>query len=167
MNFEQIFSKWNRSEMYIETFEKHQSNVSPVLRTRLVFSQGSSPASRAPASKGGGSMNTREGSPRVESAGEARTLLPSSSVLRPWAYLTKIWQSNKKNKIQGFIVNSVKGGYSVALAGFIAFLPRRLRRRQNIFPGQLRLFSILNMNVNRNNIVVKELRKYRSKGQTR
>lgn len=60
MNFEQIFSKWNRSEMYIETFEKHQTES------------------------------------RVCSMSRPRTSLPSSSVLRPWAYLTKIWQSNKK-----------------------------------------------------------------------
>jgi len=40
---------------------------------------------------------------------------------RAWIELKKIWRTKKK--VKGFIINKVKGGYSVAIAGFITFLP--------------------------------------------
>lgn len=58
--------------------------------------------------------------------------------------------------IRGFILNSVKGGYAVGIAGNIAFLPKSLRRGRKIYRGQWRMFSILNMNPKLRNIVVKQ-----------
>nr|YP_009730987.1 ribosomal protein S1 [Epirixanthes elongata]QBB73156.1 ribosomal protein S1 [Epirixanthes elongata] len=40
---------------------------------------------------------------------------------RAWMELKKIWRTN--TKVKGFIIEKVKGGYSVAIAGFITFLP--------------------------------------------
>ena len=37
--------------------------------------------------------------------------------------LNKIWRTNRK--VKGFFIDKVKGGYSVAIAGFITFLPFR------------------------------------------
>jgi ribosomal protein S1 len=73
-----------------------------------------------------------------------------------WTELTKIWRSSQNNRIKGFILNSVKGGYAVAIAGYIAFLPRSLRFQKKVFHSQWRKFSILNINPKRRNIVVKE-----------
>ena len=58
--------------------------------------------------------------------------------------------------IRGFILNSVKGGYAVGIAGNIAFLPKSLIRGRKIYRGQWRMFSILNMNPKLRNIVVKQ-----------
>jgi hypothetical protein len=44
---------------------------------------------------------------------------------RPWIELKKIWRMKKK--IKGFKINKIEGGYSVAIAGFIAFLPFKLK----------------------------------------
>nr|YP_010261578.1 ribosomal protein S1 [Planicladium nitidulum]UIB40660.1 ribosomal protein S1 [Planicladium nitidulum] len=73
-----------------------------------------------------------------------------------WTELTRIWRSDR-NLIKGFILNSVKGGYAVAIAGHIAFLPKSLRRNRKVFHSQWRIFSILNMNSKIGNIVVKEI----------
>lgn len=73
----------------------------------------------------------------------------NKSTLRP--------QSTTPNvTIRGFILNSVKGGYAVGIAGNIAFLPKSLRRGRKIYRGQWRMFSILNMNPKLRNIVVKQ-----------
>ncbi|KAI5000090.1 hypothetical protein ZWY2020_004679 [Hordeum vulgare] len=40
---------------------------------------------------------------------------------RAWIELKKIWRT-KKN-VKGFSIKKIKGGYSVAIAGFITFLP--------------------------------------------
>jgi hypothetical protein len=73
-----------------------------------------------------------------------------------WTELTKVWRSAQNNRIKGFILNSVKGGYAVAIAGHIAFLPRSLCLDKKVFHSQWRKFSILNMNPKIGNIVVKE-----------
>jgi ribosomal protein S1 len=73
-----------------------------------------------------------------------------------WSELTKIWRSSQNNRIKGFILNSVKGGYAIAIAGYIAFLPKSLRIQRKVYRGQWRKFSILNMNPKIGNIVVKE-----------
>lgn len=44
-----------------------------------------------------------------------------------WIELTKIWRD--RDKVKGLIFNSMKGGYAVAIAGFVAFLPRSLFRK--------------------------------------
>lgn len=73
----------------------------------------------------------------------------NKSTLRP--------QSTTPNvTIRGFLLNSVKGGYAVGIAGNIAFLPKSLRRGRKIYRGQWRMFSILNMNPKLRNIVVKQ-----------
>lgn len=46
-----------------------------------------------------------------------------------WLELNKIWRTN--TKVKGFFIEKVKGGYSVAIAGFITFLPfRRFKKRK-------------------------------------
>lgn len=60
-------------------------------------------------------------------AGEPLLLLPRRfRQNRAWIELQKIWRTNKKAK--GFIINKVKGGYSVAIAGFITFLPLLIKK---------------------------------------
>ncbi|KAL4554833.1 hypothetical protein LXL04_037439 [Taraxacum kok-saghyz] len=57
-------------------------------------------------------------------AGEPAILLPRRFTKnQAWVELQKIWQSNKK--VRGFLMEKVRGGYSVAVAGYIAFLPYR------------------------------------------
>jgi ribosomal protein L14E/L6E/L27E len=97
----------------------------------------------------------------VEVFGEPKMLLPKPLERKwksklVWTELTKIWRSDR-NLIKGFILNSVKGGYAVAIAGHIAFLPKSLRRNRKVFHSQWRIFSILNMNSKIGNIVVKEI----------
>jgi hypothetical protein len=52
----------------------------------------------------------------------------------------------------GFILNSIKGGFSVLLGNRIAFLPYKLRRSNKIAST----FVILG--ISRNNLIVKERR---------
>nr|ARX11172.1 ribosomal protein S1 [Scheuchzeria palustris] len=47
---------------------------------------------------------------------------------RAWMELKKIWRRNKK--VKGFLLDKVKGGYSVAIAGFITFLPFRSLKKK-------------------------------------
>uniref|UniRef100_UPI0030038542 ribosomal protein S1 n=1 Tax=Hippophae gyantsensis TaxID=193515 RepID=UPI0030038542 len=55
-------------------------------------------------------------------AGEPLLLLPRR-FRQNRAELNKIWRTN--TKVKGFLIEKVKGGYSVAIAGFITFLPFR------------------------------------------
>ena len=85
-----------------------------------------------------------------------------------WTELTKLWRTSVKNRmkarlrldgsIPGFILNSVNGGYAVAIAGYIAFLPKSLCLNKKVFIGQWRQFAIIGMNPKIANIVVKEIR---------
>ena len=71
-----------------------------------------------------------------------------------WMKLNKIWRTN--TKVKGFILDKVKGGYSVAIAGFITFLPFRShnkRRRKKISNDRFTIESI-NPKSKRTNIVV-------------
>ncbi|KAG5580545.1 hypothetical protein H5410_051172 [Solanum commersonii] len=82
-------------------------------------------------------------------AGESKLLLPQRfRQNRAWMELNKIEQM--KAKIKGFIIEKVKGGYSVAIAGFITFLPFR-HRRKRISNNQ---FTVENINPKKKNIVV-------------
>jgi ribosomal protein S1 len=55
-------------------------------------------------------------------AGEPLVLPRKFRQNRAWIELRKIWRTKKKAK--GFLINKVqKGGYSVAIAGLITFLP--------------------------------------------
>lgn len=67
------------------------------------------------------SLNSSLGSLDV-AAGEPLVLPRRFIQNRAWIELQKIWRTNKKAK--GFIIQKVKrSGYSVAIAGFITFLP--------------------------------------------
>jgi len=68
---------------------------------------------------------------------------------RAWMELKKIWRTNKK--VKGFIINKVKGGYSVAIAGFITFLPFGTLITQSTANDR---FTIKSINPKRTNIVV-------------
>jgi ribosomal protein S1 len=46
---------------------------------------------------------------------------------RAWMKLHKIWRTN--TKVKGFIIDKVRGGYSIAIAGFIAYQGRPIARR--------------------------------------
>jgi ribosomal protein S1 len=92
-----------------------------------------------------------------------------------WTELTQIWRSfpsgipsaKRYNRVKGFLLNSVNGGYAVAIAGHIAFLPRSLRRGRSVFHSQWRTFSILNMNPKIGNIVVKEIMAHKTEHKRR
>ena len=84
-----------------------------------------------------------------------------------WTELSKLWRTGfinqkgdfrKFGSISGFILNSVNGGYAVAIAGYIAFLPQSLCLNKKVFIGQWRQFAIIGMNPKIANIVVKEIR---------
>jgi ribosomal protein S1 len=97
----------------------------------------------------------------VEVFGEPKILLPKQikricKKKLVWTELTQIWRSDN-NRVKGFFLNSVNGGYAVAIAGHIAFLPKSLRKSRKVFHSQLRMFSILKMNPKILNIVVKEI----------
>nr|QKO27487.1 ribosomal protein S1 [Petrosavia sakuraii] len=83
-------------------------------------------------------------------AGEPLLLLPRRCRQnRAWMELKKIWRTKKK--VKGFIINKVKGGYSVAIAGFITFLPFCPLITQRIANDR---FTIESINPKRTNIVV-------------
>nr|WDE76354.1 ribosomal protein S1 [Gelsemium elegans] len=81
-------------------------------------------------------------------AGEPLLLLPRRfRQNRAWMELNKIWRTN--TKVKGFIFRKKKGGFSVYIAGFVAFLPfRRLKRISN------NRFTIESINPKKMNIVV-------------
>lgn len=57
-------------------------------------------------------------------AGEPLLVLPRRyRQKRAWMELSKKWRSN--SQVKGFIVGRTRGGYSVAIGGFVAFLPFR------------------------------------------
>jgi len=54
-------------------------------------------------------------------AGEPLLLPQRFRQNRAWIELRRIWRTKKK--VKGFQINRIKGGHSVAIAGFITFLP--------------------------------------------
>ncbi|XP_061338834.1 small ribosomal subunit protein bS1m-like [Gastrolobium bilobum] len=70
---------------------------------------------------------------------------------RAWMELNKIWRTN--TKVKGFIIDKVRGGYAVAIAGFVTFLPLRYHRRKRSLSSNDR-FTIESINPKRSNIVV-------------
>lgn len=85
-------------------------------------------------------------------AGEPLLLLPRRfRQNQAWMELNKIWRTNKK--VKGFIIKKIKGGYSVAIAGFFAFLPFRRRRKRKKGISNSR-FTIESINPKKMNIVV-------------
>lgn len=87
-------------------------------------------------------------------AGEPLLLLPRR--FRAWMKLNKIWRTNTKvRKVKkGFIIDKVKGGYSVAIAGFITFLPFRSHNKRKKRRISNDRFTVESINPKRTNIVV-------------
>lgn len=75
-------------------------------------------------------------------AGEPAILLPRRFLKnQAWMELKKNWQMNKK--VRGFLMEKVRGGYSVAIAGYIAFLPyRQLMERRRLSSDRYVIESI-------------------------
>nr|WHL30961.1 ribosomal protein S1 [Vanilla odorata] len=83
-------------------------------------------------------------------AGEPLLLLPRRfRQNRAWVELNQIWRTKKK--VKGLIIDKVKGGYSVAIAGFITFLPFYPLITQRIANDR---FTIESIHPKRTNIVV-------------
>ncbi|GAV86342.1 hypothetical protein CFOL_v3_29773 [Cephalotus follicularis] len=79
--------------------------------------------------------------------GEPVLLLPRQlRQNRVWMELNKSWRAN--TKVKGFVIEKIRGGYLVAVGGFIAFRPFR---RQRIFNGR---FAIESISPKRNTIVL-------------
>jgi len=95
---------------------------------------------------------------RVENAlGEAVLSRDKARREESWGKLEKAFQNNEK--VQGFIFNQVKGGFTVDLDGAVAFLPRSqvdIRPIRDVSPlmNQPQPFQILKMDRRRGNIVV-------------
>nr|YP_009122530.1 ribosomal protein S1 [Niphotrichum ericoides]AJJ48465.1 ribosomal protein S1 [Niphotrichum ericoides] len=165
MSFTQLFPQYNSSlnplrgsaiQCSVKKLQQNMILVNTGLKTPIICFQHE--LKRVPITK-----QTRFilGIEDVEVFGESKMLLPKPLERKcksklVWTELTKIWRSDR-NLIKGFILNSVKGGYAVAIAGHIAFLPKSLRRNRKVFHSQWRIFSILNMNSKIGNIVVKEI----------
>lgn len=165
MSFTQLFSQYNFSlnplrgsaiQCSVKKLRQNMILVNTGLKTPIICFQ--QELKKVPITK-----QTRFilGIEDVEVFGEPKMLLPKPLERKcksklVWTELTKIWRSDR-NLIKGFILNSVKGGYAVAIAGHIAFLPKSLRRNRKVFHSQWRIFSILNMNSKIGNIVVKEI----------
>ncbi|CAN4090038.1 unnamed protein product [Withania somnifera] len=81
-------------------------------------------------------------------AGEPLLLPQKFRQNRAWMELNKIWRTN--SKVKGFIVDKVRGGNSVAIAGFIPFLPFRPRWKRKPCDR----FTIESINSKKANIVV-------------
>jgi hypothetical protein len=69
-----------------------------------------------------------------------------------WSELYLSWQ--KKRKVYGRILNTVNGGFSVGIAGYIAFLPKSRLYNKTYQIGRLIPFQILNINLQTKNIVL-------------
>nr|ULQ69492.1 ribosomal protein S1 [Guzmania conifera] len=82
-------------------------------------------------------------------AGEPLLLPRGFRQNRAWIELKKIWRTKKK--VKGFIINKVKGGYSVAIAGFITFLPFSPLIKKRIANDR---FTIESINPKRRNIAI-------------
>lgn len=83
-------------------------------------------------------------------AGEPLLLLPRRfRQNRAWIELNKIWRTN--TKVKGFLFSKGKGGYSVAIAGFLAFLPFQRSRKKSQRKSNDR-FIIQSINFKRKNI---------------
>jgi ribosomal protein S1 len=81
-------------------------------------------------------------------AGEPLLLPQRFRQNRAWIELKKIWQTKKK--VKGFRIKKIKGGYSVAIAGFITFLPFA-KKKKRIANDR---FTIDSFNPKRRDIVI-------------
>nr|YP_001315095.1 ribosomal protein S1 [Chlorokybus atmophyticus]ABO15134.1 ribosomal protein S1 [Chlorokybus atmophyticus] len=76
--------------------------------------------------------------------------------LMVWAQLMRTWTMRKR--VLGRILNAVNGGYSVGLAGRVAFMPKSKLYTKRCKIGQLQAFEILNINLVNQNIVVSQVK---------
>ena len=83
-------------------------------------------------------------------AGEPLLLPQRFRQNRAWTELKKIWRTKKK--VKGFIIKKIKGGFSVAIAGFITFLPfKKALLKKRIANDR---FTIDSINPKRRDIVI-------------
>nr|WHW96935.1 ribosomal protein S1 [Aneura pinguis] len=165
MSFSQLFPKYNSSfnplrgsaiQCSVIRLQQNKVLVDTGLKTPIICFQHE--LKRVPITK---QARFHFGIEDVEVFGEPKMLLPKPLEIKckgkpVWIEPTKIWQSDQ-NLVKGFILNSVKGGYAVAIAGYIASPPKSLLRSRKVFYSQWRIFSILNMKPEISNIVVKEI----------
>nr|ARX11161.1 ribosomal protein S1 [Amphibolis griffithii] len=84
-------------------------------------------------------------------AGEPLLLPRKLRQNRAWMELKKIWRTNKK--VKGFRLEKIKGGYSVAIAGFITLIPFSTFYKKKIQNQNVR-FTIARLHPKRQKIVV-------------
>ncbi|KAJ7960231.1 Ribosomal protein S1 [Quillaja saponaria] len=68
---------------------------------------------------------------------------------RAWTELNKIWRNH--TPVKGFYLEKVRGGYAVAIGGFITFLPFRYPIGPRIASDR---FTVVSINPKKSNIVV-------------
>eukprot|EP00252_Welwitschia_mirabilis_P014874 TRINITY_DN3292_c0_g1_i1.p1 TRINITY_DN3292_c0_g1~~TRINITY_DN3292_c0_g1_i1.p1 ORF type:complete len:222 (-),score=11.49 TRINITY_DN3292_c0_g1_i1:347-1012(-) len=91
------------------------------------------------------------GCPSLGEEGSPLVIPPRSfRQMRVWVEIHKAWRYNKK--VKGFILDKVQGGYAVAIAGFIAFLPGTLVKNKTVTNYR---YIIENINPRNMSIVVR------------
>ncbi|XP_050230524.1 ribosomal protein S1, mitochondrial-like [Mercurialis annua] len=95
-------------------------------------------------------FNDLVGSTDAVVPGEPLLLLPRKfRQKRAGLELNKIWRTN--SKVKGFMIEKVRGGYAVAIAGFIAFVPIRPTMRQRLCSDK---YTIETINPKKSEIIV-------------
>ncbi|GFP92115.1 ribosomal protein s1 mitochondrial [Phtheirospermum japonicum] len=80
--------------------------------------------------------------------GEQPLLLPRRfRKHRAWLELKNLWSANAK--VKGFVAEKMRGGYSIAIAGYLAFLPYR-----QVFNKRIQSDRFIIESINPKNIVV-------------
>ena len=85
-------------------------------------------------------------------AGEPLLLPQRFRQNRAWIELKKIWRTKKK--VKGFQINKIEGGYSVAIAGFITFLPFKAKKIKRIANARFAIDSFI---PKRRDIVIRQI----------
>ncbi|KAL0462730.1 UNVERIFIED_CONTAM: Ribosomal protein S1, mitochondrial [Sesamum latifolium] len=78
--------------------------------------------------------------------GEPALLLPRRfRKHRAWMELKNKWRANAK--VKGFVAEKVRGGYSIAIAGYLAFLPSRQAYNRRITSDRFMIESVTPKNI--------------------
>ena len=85
-------------------------------------------------------------------AGEPLLLPQRFRQNRAWIELKKIWRTKKE--VKGFQINKIEGGYSVAIAGFITFLPFKAKKIKRIANARFAIDSFI---PKRRDIVIRQI----------
>eukprot|EP00246_Nothoceros_aenigmaticus_P005926 TRINITY_DN1843_c0_g1_i1.p1 TRINITY_DN1843_c0_g1~~TRINITY_DN1843_c0_g1_i1.p1 ORF type:complete len:277 (+),score=26.13 TRINITY_DN1843_c0_g1_i1:124-954(+) len=164
MSFAQIFHKSNTSfsplrgsavECTVRPSNQNMVTVDTGLKTQVVCFQNELGRSVTEKTK------LPFGVDSVESFGEPKMVLPKelerrNRIKEVWTELGKIWRSDR-NMVKGLVMNRVNGGYAVAIAGYIAFVPWTLLASKRLSPyNPWKMFNILNMRSKIGNIVLRE-----------